>query len=359
MAGSSAERASLRLKGAKASPDGSGESAIERMQVQYRGESSDGRPPVVALLAYDGLSLFEYGCVVEIFGRLHGQFGDGWYQLEIAAAESGELQAPGELCIKARRGLEALEDAHTVIVPGWRHIDAPIPAALCDALRRVHARGGRVISICTGAFVLAAAGLLDGLPATTHWLHAKELSERYPAVRVDPNVLYVQAGSVATSAGSAAGLDLCLHIVREDYGAEVANLVARRLVLPAHREGYQRQMIAGPVAPQAGARLAAIMDEVRATLDAPWKVKDMASSAGMSLRSFHRHFEASNGLSPHQWLVLERVQLARRLLDQSDRNVEWIAHRVGSASAAALRSQFHRWFGCTPADFRRGTRTGP
>ena len=359
MAGSSAERASLRLEAAKASPAGGDASASGPLPVRYRGDSSGGQPPVVALLAYDGLSLFEYGCVVEIFGSLRSQFGDCWYRLKIAAAERGELRGPGELAIKARLGLEALEDAHTVVVPGWRHVDAPVPAALCDALRRVHARGGRVVSICTGAFVLAAAGLLDGLPATTHWLYARELAERYPAVRVDPDVLYVQAGSVATSAGSAAGLDLCLHIVREDYGAGVANLVARRLVLPVHREGRQRQRIDGPVAPPAGAGLAAVMDEVRGTLDAPWTVKAMADGAGMSVRSFHRRFEASNGMSPHQWLVLERVQSARRLLEQSDRGVEWIAHRVGFASTAAFRAHFRRWFGCAPADFRRGTGTGP
>ncbi|WP_224788793.1 transcriptional regulator FtrA [Pandoraea terrae] len=308
---------------------------------------------LVAVVVYDGLSLFEYGCSVEIFGLPRPEMGDTWYRFATCAAEPGVLRGAGGIRVQADGGLELLDEAKTIIVPGWRGIDAPVPEALCLALRKAHERGARVMSICTGAFPLAAAGLLDGKSATTHWRHVAALASRYPKIQVEPDVLYVDAGNVLTSAGSTAGIDLCLHLIRRDLGPKAANHVARRLVMPPHREGGQAQYIEGPVSKRSGSPLAPLTDAVRATLGEDWSILRMAAQSAMSARSFQRHFARTLGVSPGEWLLTERMNRARELLEETDLPVENIAEQVGFGSAATLRNHFRRRLGTSPHHYRR------
>ena len=247
-----------------------------------------------------------------------------------------------------------------MLVPGLRPAQWPPPAAALDALRAAHARGARVASICTGAFVLAHAGLLDGRRATTHWAHAERLAERYPAVTVDPGVLYVDEGDVLTSAGVAAGIDLCLHLVRRDHGAEVANAVARRIVVAPHRDGGQAQFVEAPVPVADGARA---RSRTRAwaleRLREPLTVAAMARHAACSERTFARRFRAETGTTPLQWLLGQRVLHARRLLEATDLPVEHVADAAGFGTAASLRAHFRRATATTPLAYRRTFRGSP
>ena len=220
-------------------------------------------------------------------------------------------------------------------------------------MRRAHDRGARLVSICSGVFILAAAGLLDGRSATTHWRYSAALARRHPAVRVVPDVLYVDEGRILTSAGSAAGLDLCLHIVRRDHGAAVANAVARRLVLPAHREGGQAQFIAAPLAAEGESRLGPLLDWMRAHCEEPQEVAALAARAGMSPRSFARRFKQATGLAPLDWLLRQRVRRAQDLLETSDLPIERIGERCGFGAPETLRHHFRRVLGTTPSAYRR------
>ena len=315
--------------------------------------------PLVVTLAYDGLCTFEFGLAVEVFGLPRPEMGPDWYRFAVAAVDPGPLTATGGVRLMVDGGLDLLERAGTVVVPGWRGVEAPVPAALSAALRRAHGRGARLVSICSGVFVLAAAGLLDGRRATTHWRYAAALGARHPAVTVDPDVLYVDAGQVLTSAGSAAGLDLCLHLVRRDFGAAAANQVARRLVVPAHRDGGQAQFIERPVPrPSGQARLGPLLDEVAAHLDQPHSLARMAARAGMSLRSFLRHFRAATGMAPGEWLLAERLRRARDLLEAGDSGIEQVAVACGFGTAATLRHHFNRRLGISPAAYRARFRRG-
>ncbi|SFM20695.1 transcriptional regulator FtrA [Methylobacterium pseudosasicola] len=312
--------------------------------------------PTVVILAYDGLCTFEYGCAVEIFALPRPEFGARWYRCAIAAAEPGPLRGTGGVVVRADGGLELLDTAGTIVIPGWRGPTGAIPPALLDALRRAHLRGTRLVSICAGAFVLAEAGLLAGRRATTHW-HFTDRLAAYPGVRVAADVLYVDEGSILTSAGSAAGLDLCLHVVRTDFGARVANRVARRMVVHAHRDGGQAQFVQRPVPKRAGAKLGLLFDRVRENLGAAWTVERMASEAGLSLRSLHRHVRAATGLAPGTWLIAERVTEARAMLEETTRPVDEIARLVGFGAAPTLRSHFRSLVGVTPTAYRRSFTT--
>ena len=308
----------------------------------------------VVALAYDGLCTFEFGCTYEIFGLPRPELDRPWYRFDVCAAEPGPLRGAAGLVIEAPYDLDLIERADTVIVPGWRGADAPAPRPLLDALRCVPARGGRLVSICSGVFVLAAAGVLDGRRATTHWRYADLLARRYPQICVDAGVLYVDEGSVLTSAGSAAGLDLCLHIVRRDHGAAVANNVARRLVLAPHRDGGQQQFVATPIAREAvNGRLAGLLDWLPGHLDRELKVEDLARQAGMSLRAFQRRFRETLGTTPGDWLARQRVACARELAETTDLSIEQIAARSGFGSVETLRHHFRRLVGTTPARYRR------
>src|ERR1700756_1254666 len=212
----------------------------------------------VAALAYDGIAAFEFGIVAEVFGLPRPEMGPDWYRFQVCSLQPGRLRATGGIFIQTRGRLADLAKAGTIVIPGWKATEMPSPK-LITALRRAHASGARLVSICSGAFVLAATGLLDGKRATTHWRYAEELASRFPKISVDPGVLYVDEGSILTSAGSAAGIDLCLHIVRCGYGAEIANRVARRLVMPPHRDGGQAQYIPDPIRGRAAGGLAPVM----------------------------------------------------------------------------------------------------
>ncbi len=310
--------------------------------------------PLVVAVVYDRLCTFEFGCAVEVFALPRPEMGEGWYRFAVAAAEPGPLRAAGGITVGVDGGLDLLAGAGTVIVPGWRGADAPVPAALCDALHSAHAAGARVLSLCSGAFVLAAAGLLDGKRATTHWRYFDALATSYPGLTLVPDVLYVDEGSVLTAAGSAAGLDLCLHLIRRDWGPRVANQVARRLVVPPHREGGQAQYVERLVPREraGGSRLAGLLDRVRAALDQDWPVERLAAEAAVSPRALHRRFQEASGTSPGAWLLAERMARARELLEEAALSVDDVAAACGFGTAATMRHHFRTTLGVSPAAYR-------
>ena len=257
---------------------------------------------LVAVLAYDGLCLFEFGIAVEIFGLPRPEFEFSWYRHTVVAVDQGPMRAFEGFEVKADADLRTLLSAGTIIIPGWRNRDEPPPEALLDALRGAHERGARLLSICSGAFVLAAAGLLDGKRATTHWRYTDELATRYPAIEVDAGVLYVDSGQVITSAGSAAGIDACLHLVERDFGANIANSVARRLVMTPQRSGGQAQFIPAPVAQAPRHDLSGVLEWARHHLNKPLTVSQLAGKALMSERTFLRRFSEATGITPKRWL---------------------------------------------------------
>lgn len=315
------------------------------------------RNSLVAALVYDGLCAFEFSCAAEVFGLSRPELGPNWYRFETCAAAGRSVTAQYGMRMKAAHGLKRLLAAGTIVIPGWEGVDAPVPQAILDALRRAHARGARLLSICSGAFVLAATGLLDGKRATTHWRYAEALRRRYPRVRVDANVLYVDEGSILTSAGSAAGLDLCLHLVRRDYGPMIANQVARRLVIAPHRDGGQAQFLERPVEHRDGPRqresLAWLLDRVRRRLGEPWRIGKLARLAAMSERTFMRRFHAVTGLSPADWITRARVDRARELLETTTLPLDHIAERCGLGTPTTLRHHFRKKVGVSPAQYRR------
>jgi AraC family transcriptional activator FtrA len=310
-------------------------------------------PRRVVALAYEGLCTFEFGIVVEIFGLARPELEVDWYRFRVCSLESGPLRAAGGVTLRAPAGLGALARAGTIVIPGWRDPDEAPPEVLLQALRRAHRRGARLVSICSGAFVLAAAGLLDGKRVTTHWLFAGRLASRFPRVRVEPDVLYIEEGNVLSSAGSAAGIDLCLHIVRRDYGATVANKVARRLVVPPHREGGQSQYVPDALRGDASKGLSRLLDWVQAHSHESLAVKDLARRAAMSPRTFARSFLRQTGTTPHQWLTYQRLLSAQRRLETTAESMDEIAQAVGLQTAAALRHHFRRRFHTTPTAYRR------
>lgn len=311
--------------------------------------------PLVVALAYDGLCTFEFGIAVEIFGLARPEMGDNWYRFAVAGVEPGALRATGGIRLVVDGGLELLAEAGTIIVPGWRGADVPVPTALCEQLVAAHAREARILSICSGVFVLAAAGLLNNRQATTHWRYTDVLQQRYPAIQVTPDVLYIDNCDVLTSAGSAAGIDLCLHLVRRDYGSVAANQVARRLVVSPHRDGGQAQFIqqAVPVAYE-GHRLGALFDYLLENLAAPHSVDSLAKFVGMSPRTFLRRFAATTGKTPAQWLLKARLSRSQDLLENSQLSLERIAEEVGFGSVATMRHHFRNQLSTTPAAYRRG-----
>lgn len=306
----------------------------------------------VVVVAYDHLALFEMAIVVEVFGLPRPEIQDPWYEFTACSIDSGPLRATGAIQIRAGRGLSAIETADTVLIPGWRDPMERPPARLLAALRRAHRRGARIASICSGVFVLAEAGLLDGKRATTHWRYTEILRARFPAVRVEPDVLYVEEGRIFTSAGSTAGIDLCLHLVRLDHGAEVANQVARRLVASPHRDGGQAQFIARPMPVRAAHGLARAVDWALAHLHEPLAVRDLARAAALSERTFVRRFRAELGTTPHHWLNRQRVLLAQRELEQSRLSIEEVASAVGFGTAQTLRLHFRRILRTSPTTYR-------
>ncbi|MEW2474753.1 transcriptional regulator FtrA [Micromonospora gifhornensis] len=311
----------------------------------------------VAVLAYPGMSVFETGIVTEVFGLPRPELGVPWYDLRLCAERPGPVPVIGGATLHSPYGLDVLAEAATVIVPGVCDVHATPSAQLVAALRHAHRAGARLMSICSGAFALAAAGLLDGRRATTHWRYADLLARRYPAVTVDPDVLYVDDGDVLTSAGSAAGLDLCVHVVRRDHGAAVANAVARRLVAAPHRDGGQAQFIEAPV--PAGAdddRVAGSIAWALAHLAEPVTVARLARQAHMSPRTYLRHFARATGTSPIRWLVDQRIRASLALLETTDAPVAQIAAAVGFETAVTYRHHFTRAMRTSPSAYRRAFR---
>ena len=307
--------------------------------------------PKVCILAYDGLCTFEFGIAVEAFALPRDEF-DTWYETRTVAAEPGRITGLGGVLIEADFDLNALDNADLVVVPGWKGVDVPVPQPLVSALRRSHANGARIATICSGVFVLARAGLLAGRRATTHWRHADRLAKEFPDIEVKPDVLFVDEGNILTSAGSAAGLDLCLHIIRKDFGVSHANAVARRLVLPAHRDGGQRQFVPRPVPPERGGRIAPLLDIMRSTLDKPWPIARMAAVAGMSQRTLARRFHEGTGMTPGAWLTSERVARAVDLLESTDLPLAGVAEISGFGSLETFRRKFRAVRGTTPSQYR-------
>jgi transcriptional regulator GlxA family with amidase domain len=320
-------------------------------------------PRLVAVLAVDGVVPFDLAVPVEVFGRARLADGGPAYRVVVCAARPGADIDAGAFTLRARHGLEMLAQADTVIVPGTGDADAPVDRAVLDGLRaaavqRPGRAGARVASICSGAFILAAAGLLDGLRATTHWLGTALLAARYPLVDVDPDVLFVDNdGWVLTSAGAAAGLDLCLHMVRADHGAAVAADAARLSVMPLERAGGQAQFIAHePPAPD-GASLEPLLRWLAGHLDQELTLDDIARAASMSPRTLSRRFREQTGTTPAQWLVRARLRQAQHLLESTDRPVEWVATRVGFGSPSTFRDRFRRLVGTSPQAYRRSFRS--
>ncbi|TCR91907.1 AraC family transcriptional regulator with amidase-like domain [Rhizobium sp. BK376] len=309
----------------------------------------------MVVLAYDGLCTFEFGIAYEVFGLSRPEMGEGWYRFSVAGVESGPLRAGGGLTVGVDRGIELLEEADLIVVPGWRAIDAPVPERLVAALRAAHARGARVMSLCSGVAVLAASGLLGGRRATTHWRYVASIAARYPEITLDADVLYMDEGSIMTAAGSAAGIDLCLHVVRRDFGADAANSVARRLVVPPHREGGQAQFIAAPVPEEReGIRLGPLIESMRERLSEDQPIRILADRAGMSVRTFQRRFEAATGDSVGEWLMKERLRRARDLLERELAvSLDDIAAASGFGTLATMRHHFRRRLGTSPSAYRR------
>jgi transcriptional regulator GlxA family with amidase domain len=308
----------------------------------------------VAVLALADVVAFDLSTPAQVFGNEPRR-----YAFTACGVRAGSVPSTTGFAIDVPRGLDAVAEADTVLVPGLRPSQWPPPAAALDALRAAHERGARVASICTGAFVLAQAGLLDGRRATTHWAHAERLARHYPAVTVNPGVLYVDEGDVLTSAGVAAGIDLCLHLVRRDHGAEVANAVARRIVVAPHRDGGQAQFVEAPLPPAGNRGLEATRAWAAHRLREPLTVAAMARHAACSERTFARRFRAETGTTPLQWLLGQRVLHARRLLEATDLPVEHVADEAGFGTAASLRSHFRRATATTPLAYRRTFRGSP
>jgi transcriptional regulator GlxA family with amidase domain len=301
----------------------------------------------VVALAVPDVVMLDLAIPAQIFGHPEEA---GRYRFDVCAEQKGPVPTTTGVLLHAPSGLAALSLADTVVVPGYAPLAEPSPRTLA-ALRRASARGARIMSVCTGAFALAAAGLLDGRPATTHWQDAAELAERYPTVEVDQDVLYVDDGQVLTSAGVCAGIDLCLHVVRNDHGAEAASRVARRLVVAPHRSGGQAQFIQRQVAPL-GRGLAATCAWAAERLSEPLTVADLARHAGYAPRTFARRFLQETGLTPQQWLTSHRIAEARRLLEVSNLPVAGIAVRTGLGTAANLRIHLARDAALTPSAYR-------
>jgi transcriptional regulator GlxA family with amidase domain len=317
-----------------------------------------GAPPLqrIAVIISDGVAPFEFSIACEVFGIDRSEDGVPRFTLDICAPQAGPVRSSIGFDIVAPSGLEPVEDADLVIVAPVTNSADPayrLPPGVAEALQRAVARGARIAGFCSASFLLARAGVLDGRCATTHWMYADVLREQFPQVCVEPDVLYVEDGPVFTSAGTAAGIDLCLHLVRRSFGPEVANAIARRMVVPPHREGGQSQFVKTPVSVRPAETLAPLLDWAIERLHEDLPVVRLAKQASMSPRTFARRFQDETGTSPHTWVLIQRVTLAERLLESTDAPVEEIATRCGFGSATMLRHHFTKLRGTTPTAYRR------
>jgi AraC family transcriptional activator FtrA len=296
---------------------------------------------------------FELGCVLEIFGLRRPELGRELYDVRLCTPEAATVMRQGFFTLTGVGGLDEAEVADTLIVPNRQEVERPARPSVLDAIRRAHARGARLMSLCSGAFTLAEAGVLDGRRATTHWQLADAFRARFPAVHLEPDVLFIDDGDVLTSAGSAAALDLGLHVVRRDHGAEIAAAVGRRLVFAGHRDGGQRQFIERPVPEVRDESLAPLLVWARQRLDRALTVRDLAGRAAVSPATLHRRFRAQLGATPLAWLTGERLALACRLIERGERRVDVVARDSGLGTATNLRFLMRRELGLTPSEYRR------
>ena len=314
---------------------------------------------VITVAVTDGIPVFELAVPCEVFGIDRSDIVKPWYDFRLCAAEPGPLRTTAGLTVDTPYGLADLFEADTILLPACsRAVQVEPPEDLLELVREAHRRGTRLVSICSGVYLLAAAGLLDGRRATMHWMHTIDFAYRFPAVQLDPAVLYVDEGDMLTSAGTGAAIDLCLHVVRRDHGAAVANEIARRMVVPPHREGGQAQYASITPRASGGSPLSAVLDWARQRIDQPLTVADLAREAHLSPRTFARRFNDEIGLSPLRWLVQQRVRRAQELLETTDEPVERIARRTGFGTAANLRQHFGRVTSVSPQTYRHVFRRG-
>ncbi|SNS82660.1 transcriptional regulator, AraC family with amidase-like domain [Actinomadura meyerae] len=306
----------------------------------------------VVALVRPNQSTFELGCAADVFGTRRPDLAPR-YTFDVCAEHPGRMTTSAGYDLVVPNGLEKLDEADTVIIPGWLPVREKPSPALAEALRGAHKRGARMASICTGAFALAHTGLLDGRRATTHWARTDDLAAWFPKIQVDANVLYVNNGDVATSAGAGAGIDLCLHLLRTDQGAAYAAHVARSMVMPPHREGGQLQYAAPPHPRQVDGSLGPLLEWATRNLSEPLTVEALAAQAGVSPRTLARRFTDQLGTSPGQWLLSQRIAAAQHLLETTDLPVETVAQRTGLSSATNLRRRFRRARATTPSAYRR------
>ncbi len=308
---------------------------------------------LVVAVAYDNLCTFEFGCTVEVFALNRPELGVPWYKFGVCSAERKPLKALGGVRFHAPHSLSLLDRADTIVIPGWRDADEIPPLSLIKKIRTAYERGARFCTICSGVFVLAAAGILEGKKVTTHWRYAEKLAARYPGVQVEPNALYIDEGQILTSAGSAAGLDMFLHLVRHDYNARVANMVAQRLVIPPHRDGGQAQFIPRPVVSTDENRLSKLLDWLRTHPAQNHTVQSLARRASMSTRTLQRKFKECTGMAPYEWLTHERVAIAKDLLESDRISLARVAEKVGFESAETFRRHFRLQTGLSPSVYRQ------
>src|SRR3954463_9455276 len=313
-------------------------------------------PPLVVTLAYDRLAMFEFGIAAEFFALARPELDFVPYRYAVAATDPPPLRALGGVRVEVDGGLELLREANLIVVPGWRDLEETPRPEIIDALRAASQRGARVVSICSGVFLLAHAGLLDGRRATTHWRYTERLAQLFPSISVSPDVLYVDEGNVMTSAGSAAGIDLLLHLVRKDYGPHVANAFARRMVVPPHRDGGQSQFVVQPIAVRTNDRIATVADWMAGNLASQITIEALADRAAMSVRTFTRRFRAATGAAPIEWLIRLRVRRAQDLLEGTDRPIDAIAFEAGFGAPETLRHHFRKVVGTTPSAWRSAFR---
>lgn len=307
----------------------------------------------VAAVVTDGFHPFELGVVCEAFGLDRSAQGCPVYEFEVVTPDGGTVRSDAGFLLTPERGLDRLAEADLVCVPAWPTSALPLAGPVREALHEAHDRGARLLSVCTGAFALAAAGLLDGRRATTHWMHTERFAAMFPQVELVPDVLYVDDDPIFTSAGTAAGIDCCLHLMRREHGPAVANTVARRMVVPPHRAGGQAQYVEHPLPPRGDCDLVAdLLPWVWARLDRPISVDEMAAVVHLSPRTFARTFRARTGTTPYAWLLSQRVLRAEELLERGDLGVDEIARETGFGSAAAFRQQFARVRGVAPSTYR-------
>lgn len=324
---------------------------VKIMPIGRRSQNAATVQHKVAVLAYEGLNTFDFGIAMGLFGLVRPE-SDHWYSVSVCGSGKRPFRASSGVCLVPQKTLAGLKQADTIVIPGWCNPDVQPPLRLIRMLRMAHQRGARLVSICSGAFVLAATGLLNGRRATTHWKFSDRLSKRYPQIHVESDVLYVDEEDILTSAGGAAGIDLCLHIIRKDFGTVVANTVARHLVVSPHREGGQAQFIDKPVGERAHPWLAHLLEWSEGNLHSDITIGRLAREANVSRRTLSRRFVEATGLSPHRWITSLRVRRGKDLLETTTLSIEEIAEQCGFQSGALLRHHFREQVKISPTTYR-------